>query len=1757
MSELISQWIQSRLGLIVNMSAESFAVKTADGRLLAEILFSYGYIAQEQLNLITHSNYVSDCYNNFKYLKLWLNDLRVTLEDEDIYEIVHGLGTASLHLFYQVYLEFRNKSKLDIVMQNEIQSQLGTKHTRFEVTKTTAKASKVCELNKDTCTLALIGGDAYHWYRDRMESLQSRCKEARNEYIHTMMGLCKSGSERREYSLVLPRSLVLSPRQSMSMDPLGLCNDDISTDDTSYETLVEMQKTAQQIQPIVPDVNIANKIISDIKSRHLAKQENKIIRTEMHLEILNEFENKLNENKAKYEDKVITDILLKQSNYEKILMSKMAQVKIQKEFMLENKFIQGDQLNKIKEREFVNSLLVKEKDLNQNKLAYYMERDRLLQLHLRVWNERMRLRAQRHEDTCVKVVRDLVDVSIHISEYKKRFGQEMSKREMVDLKHLFLGEQPVIDSFAPMVHLIENSSGDIEEIIDKEITRQDVIDMEEFESYMNFEWPWELKNVSTTPEILDQIDCGLNVLGHVVHQLLTAKYPESPAPEVPHFPQVIVRVCINSFNDLNSLPILRNLLKNREIEVIQMTQAVNYCIEAFNNERKREYEIDKQDNNNETKKAKSKTTKAPKKGAKSKTMAKSSKTEVSEEPSKEYDNKIVQTPIKFPWEEIEFSRQAILGRTGQELLDVGQPLTDFLLVAMFIKYLKSIPNLKGWVLINFPNNFDQAVILEQAFTGINVLNMSEYEDKKSILEIADLEEGEKDTCSLTQQQEHTHKSELLPVPYKTEPVIVYDTFLTAYIKLKPFPTDEHVSEDASLPPGFEALEDNPDPLDKFYSDTGVNYSMYCKDMDFATIKHLAKLVIGDYSLPLKSSLELFGTMGDKDANEESMKGLKATKKGEKLKKPKIKVEKSNTANEVTASEKEPQGKKGAKKNLKAVIVHEDKSVQVPEDDEEVEVIFVKEERDAAAISAGQPGWDYVRLPVSEEYLISLASFWEVVEEIYINDMKQLFFLKRTKMNLIVPFAQYIKEAMETCIEKPDYKSYYLAKFQRAFNAFDLDYRKDNEYKAEMHCRISDFQEKMFEMCDEKMITAENKRCKIIKANWAPKEMCALANDYINMMQIELDRYVESIWLIDNYYSGIFTNKPIAGDITEDENLSKVTSIDMVAVNNIFEQRDSEIDMSQFNDLFASILQKALASIKRCFANSQANYDKFKSMAESTKPKGKTTSLKSKEEKVSITTRADGDLIKENLPKILDEWQCAARGEVERASLRLELIKFNALESIGEFMRATGGAFHQIYDGIRNKYRKETESIRKVCQLFQTAVEQERPLQKELIFKGDTFYINPEINLFENPLPVPDLRGEEVEEDCFTISQLSKLVDILLDISPTGYIPKISFVYLIQDIVCDAGGFQSMVPPAWKNCNSYAIKMVIDELFDELEYVYWKDFIVYNIRIPFPAENELILVRKLLRNCDPDCTELVYNYQFYSIKLWFEFMYKTEDSDKIQDIKRLLMKMYSVGHDQINYTALLLDFCKDDNPIVGFAKALELSLGKLICWNRDDGEAFKNSHLQKIAEHDESVRLRDAEIKDHYDAVLGELENIVDQIVLMEEGVVIEDVTNEQPRTRKSSILKRHIFNDEDTKKRSSKDEDVKFKEEHDVKYIEDTELSAVSENASIVQTLPNNVDTDASDYLQMTFFLPLDNLVNVITASLPWHSRVHHHEDLSFLEQVVFLHTKLANPVFNMSVLCHEYLNNEEFRKLLALTKKFTSKDPLTIIKTVMQNEKQ
>jgi hypothetical protein len=119
--------------------------------------------------------------------------------------------------------------------------------------------------------------------------------------------------------------------------------------------------------------------------------------------------------------------------------------------------------------------------------------------------------------------------------------------------------------------------------------------------------------------------------------------------------------------------------------------------------------------------------------------------------------------------------------------------------------------------------------------------------------------------------------------------------------------------------------------------------------------------------------------------------------------------------------------------------------------------------------------------------------------------------------LIVQHFAHTKQDFLIFLNRPDNFQEKVDILIKNFNEIDPDMRDDLETKQELHQRADDLKESLWEMSDRRRDEAEEERKKIMKDGWVEDHITVLLNNYITLMQLEVDRYLESRQLLADYY----------------------------------------------------------------------------------------------------------------------------------------------------------------------------------------------------------------------------------------------------------------------------------------------------------------------------------------------------------------------------------------------------------------------------------------------------------------------------------------------------------------------------------------------------------------------------------------------------------------------------------------------------------------
>ncbi|XP_038067047.1 sperm flagellar protein 2-like isoform X1 [Patiria miniata] len=171
----------------------------------------------------------------------------------------------------------------------------------------------------------------------------------------------------------------------------------------------------------------------------------------------------------------------------------------------------------------------------------------------------------------------------------------------------------------------------------------------------------------------------------------------------------------------------------------------------------------------------------------------------------------------------------------------------------------------------------------------------------------------------------------------------------------------------------------------------------------------------------------------------------------------------------------------------------------------------------------QPGsedWVYVDEPIDEALALVIAPHWENTEATYVASAKHVFHNIRDERENIYHYFYKVRRDFEDYLRRPDGKQEFLAAWQQEYNEIAEDMRDDDETKSELHQRVQDLKEQLWEMSDNRKVDAETERTSVMEEGWLEDRLGLLTNHYLTLMQSEVDRYQDTLRLLKDYYQGM-------------------------------------------------------------------------------------------------------------------------------------------------------------------------------------------------------------------------------------------------------------------------------------------------------------------------------------------------------------------------------------------------------------------------------------------------------------------------------------------------------------------------------------------------------------------------------------------------------------------------------------------------------------
>ncbi|XP_030824473.1 sperm flagellar protein 2 [Camarhynchus parvulus] len=1473
MAQILCEWLNRDVKLSRRIVPGSFPEEFSTGYLLGELLHKYGL--QDDFKQFSQNRGADAKINNFSRLEPTLHLLGLQFNEnvaQDIMTRQHGAATKLLYELY-IALEKKKKAKLTGVavgtMRPAAAAKLMSTERRNQEHYIGRRQNEITA-RIQTAAIQIQKQPSRPTIKSfEAKKILKKKKEAENVYKEI---------EKFEKSMT---GNVSAAHGHMTDSDMQELLQTLKFQEASLETIPE---TRTELLNIYSDDEYLRKIQKCVQEDTFAREQRAKRRRKMLVDqmAIHEIQEKV------YQEEQVIYRLMKQSQHERRIAAQLMHVRHEKEVIRQNRIFREKQYEERRQKEFQEALDREAAIAKQEAIDNEEQITRERKYHEKIAAERAQARYKKHYSMCWEMIGLIIDISTKVAEYRQLTNNRVPLKLMLDWKELFFKGKPIYEQASIQPLSDEPSPEQLVEL--NKISLLDEKDYGEYKS-MTGEWSPAEENSENKPPLNN------NILGHVLRRLMEMFYPPTPksSREFPSFP---VKGCVLGKVFSGKTTCAKFVEKVCNIQVLSVGTLVQEAVEAFlNNEMKSESSIISQEAENS--------------GERNEESLPNSPPNLLEEP----ETNIILEPIldngpveKDPsQEEIQeeseldssqdglskLSVRAQLGAASQKWLKNGKSVPDELLIDILLEAITQIPPEKGWIVEGFPMTIDQAKLFEKSYTGIDV------EAKDPI--------SEKLTLAIDP------RAPTQPPP--TSPA--FDVSILLDI------SDSLVLERAAN----MKLDERKSSQSEQSSNQNSDAEILEENIDLAREQVLHRI---SGFLKTWPKLEKWFSVQQNNlvkVNAETEESVVCETVKEIIIEEIVKNQNTRSAEEIPPPPPEEE----------EVLPVTDEEEVLPVTNEEQKVLPVADQSSPSSeappmIEPGSDEWIYVDEPLPREVIDFLVPYWEVVENTYMNTIKTVLRCLRDEQYTTIHYTADIRKRFQDYLKRPHLKQEFVSQWQADFNSIADELRDDEETKAELHQRVTDLRDLLWDICDIRREEAELERTGIMNEGWLPDRRGIAMNHFFTLMQVELDRFQDTKRLLHDYYRAMegkiptedtqdFTRIPlldiINGEQKEDQDESRRIPLvslkppspgyteseksgksgtkkkslkDNSSENEVATCRDDKnlvIDAWQTAVTAVSDMVTAEIEFREMEEENERQLKQKSSKAAQKQPgkaagkdtKGaKNASSKSPPKKKGAKAIPDPidpeELRKEELAvKIKQEYFSALKQEEAAAKSRLELIKEKALAFLEDLKFKAEEAYKDMEKWLGSNFLEEKSSVEELVEVARHHIESSSKILYEMTLEGTDFFINGDVKMVPDPVPDPDpppefQRIETSGGSTLTISQLTTLHKQFLQLAPKGFILKKVFIETVSGLVNLNLGI-NCYPDAWKDLTLEDLENLASEFTVNSHLTDWRRFLLAAAQPwPVPSVTQLLQTLHGFKSLDVTGSGFVTQEHYLQVGLWF-------------------------------------------------------------------------------------------------------------------------------------------------------------------------------------------------------------------------------------------------------------------------------------------------
>ncbi|KAJ8381073.1 hypothetical protein SKAU_G00018510 [Synaphobranchus kaupii] len=1133
MSDILCRWVNSELQLSKPVDAGSFARDFSSGYLLGKVLQKYQL--QDDFDQFSKSSAANSKLNNFIRLEPTLLLLGVPFDLGIAKAVIQERQGAATSLLYQLYIVLQKKKRLGLTgtAMETLQPVATARLHRVENSiyterlRTVVKREADLNLQRISQRFEVRGREIHE--RATMVQHEDEQRRQRMQEEMRMQDIEKHKITHKKQQEIMTRiqgAIVQIPKPPPNRTLKALERQRQTRKQREvqgvYKEIAQFEKNMKKLSPRGCATSSFSAMQESFHSEAPNTQRCKALgpedttvreqRTKRRRRFLADQLRAHEELQDQIQEEQLVERLTRQTQQEKRLAVQLMQVRQQKEVIRQNRIFRERQYQEQRQRDFEEALDREAALAQQAQWEHAEQIRRERELHDQIAALRAQERYRKHFHFCQEVLEQIVDMATKAGEYRLLTRNLIPGKMMREWKELLFAGKPLYE-----LAQVEAASDDHtpEELVEME--KLEILNCQDYDEYnsMMGDWAWPEEKEAK------QLPSNNNILGHVVHRLREFVNLPKPDPPPPPFPNVILKACVLGKAYSGKTTCLARIAQVHGVHILSASALIQEAVRAFQIIQGAVDEVGKGNKTAGSCGSLSNITDQVENG-----LDKEEEVSGSRKSGSIFQDSQRKVSTKQDIKS-KLSVRAQYGAVVEKILRKGRAIPDELQVDIVVEGIRQVPSESGWVLDGFPMNLTQARLLEKALRGSDpdkpnrrkwchsAVSADEQETHPPAEEVAPMDQGVQDNAP----QPPDKNLEKRQIQHRIT------AFHDTWPKLERWFSEKQgilvkVNADAEEDVLFKRTESAiyQAMARKAEKVTGEDVECNREKMVRSTphcTKHPVPLSRPPPSTPTKSTP---GISQEASATRRSRsKSICRSPKGSRSR---------------TGSGKDGKGKKpgtpegkGQRKRSMSGSAHSggsqgrsrrqsmSSSFEAPQG----ENVNTSE---TLAPNPGSEDWVYVEEPLPKEIQEYLVPYWKNACSSYVSNIKTVMQNLRSERNLIISHLYNIREDFKQYLKRPDDKQEFVSRWQQDYNSIPEDMREEEQTKAELHQRLDDLRERLWDITDSRREDAERERAGVTGDGWLDDHSAVLINHFCTLMQVEVDRFQDSLYVLRDYYKGM-------------------------------------------------------------------------------------------------------------------------------------------------------------------------------------------------------------------------------------------------------------------------------------------------------------------------------------------------------------------------------------------------------------------------------------------------------------------------------------------------------------------------------------------------------------------------------------------------------------------------------------------------------------